>query len=193
MTPTPVKLTLADLEACFEGVIPSIISTADADGLPNISYLSHVAMVDGRHVALSNQFFAKTAANIRLNPHAMLLLVDARNSAQYRLQLVFAHTLETGPLFEHIALQLDASSAQVGMAGVMKLRNLDVFRVASIEAILPGPDRRTPEAQAEPVDRSCQDCRGDRRGSGCGRHHRCHAGRIAHRIRLRARLVAAAL
>ncbi|MBY5819529.1 GAF domain-containing protein [Rhizobium leguminosarum] len=129
------KLTLADLEACFEGVIPSIISTADADGLPNISYLSHVAMVDDRHVALSNQFFAKTAANIRLNPHAMLLLVDARNSAQFRLQLVFAHTLEAGPLFEHISLQIDASSAQVGMAGIMKLRNLDVFRVVSIEAI----------------------------------------------------------
>ncbi|API54766.1 histidine kinase [Rhizobium leguminosarum] len=129
------KLILADLEACFEGVIPSIISTADADGLPNISYLSHVAMVDDRHVALSNQFFAKTAANIRLNPHAMLLLVDARNSAQFRLQLVFAHTLEAGPLFEHISLQIDASSAQVGMAGIMKLRNLDVFRVVNIEAI----------------------------------------------------------
>ncbi|WP_436048397.1 GAF domain-containing protein [Rhizobium leguminosarum] len=135
MTRMSSKLTLADLEACFEGVIPSIISTADADGLPNISYLSHVAMVDDRHVALSNQFFAKTAANIRLNPHAMLLLVDARNSAQFRLQLVFAHTLETGPLFEHISLQIDASSAQVGMAGIMKLRNLDVFRVVSIEAI----------------------------------------------------------
>ncbi|WP_105422400.1 GAF domain-containing protein [Neorhizobium sp. T25_27] len=135
MTPTSTRLTLADLEACFEGVIPSIISTADADGLPNISYLSHVALVDDRHVALSNQFFAKTAANIRLNPHAMLLLVDARNSAQYRLELVFAHTLEAGSLFEHVALQIDASSAQVGMAGIMKLRNLDVFRVVSIEAI----------------------------------------------------------
>lgn len=135
MTRMSSMLTLADLEACFEGVIPSIISTADADGLPNISYLSHVAMVDDRHVALSNQFFAKTAANIRLNPHAMLLLVDARNSAQFRLQLVFAHTLEAGPLFEHISLQIDASSAQVGMAGIMKLRNLDVFRVVSIEAI----------------------------------------------------------
>ncbi|WP_315858480.1 GAF domain-containing protein [Rhizobium leguminosarum] len=135
MTQMSNKLILADLEACFEGVIPSIISTADADGLPNISYLSHVAMVDDRHVALSNQFFAKTAANIRLNPHAMLLLVDARNSAQFRLQLVFAHTLEAGPLFEHISLQIDASSAQVGMAGIMKLRNLDVFRVVSIEAI----------------------------------------------------------
>ncbi len=130
-----MTLKLADLQACFEGVIPSIISTADADGLPNVSYLSHVAMVDDRHVALSNQFFAKTAANIRLNPHATVLLVDGRTAAQYRLEAVFAYSLDEGPFFDHLSLQLDASSAQVGMAGIMKLQNLDVFRVNHIEAI----------------------------------------------------------
>ncbi len=130
-----MSLKLSDLSACFEGVIPSIISTADAEGLPNISYLSHVAMVDDRHVALSNQFFAKTAANIRLNPHAAVLLVDARNAAQFRLEVVFAYSVDEGPLFDHLSLQLDASSAQVGMAGIMKLRNLDVFRVIRIDAI----------------------------------------------------------
>lgn len=130
-----MALKLTDLQACFEGVIPSIISTSDPDGLPNVSYLSHVAMVDERHVALSNQFFAKTAANIRLNPHATVLLVDGRTAAQYRLETVFAYSLDEGPLFDHLSLQLDASSAQVGMAGIMKLRNLDVFRVSNIEAI----------------------------------------------------------
>lgn len=144
-----MTLKLSDLHACFEGVIPSIISTADPDGLPNVSYLSHVAMVDDRHVALSNQFFAKTAANIRLNPHATVLLVDGRTAAQYRLEAVFAYSLDEGPLFDHLSLQLDASSAQVGMAGIMKLRNLDVFRVNNIEAIPvqleaanPAPPRR---------------------------------------------------
>ena len=63
-----MTLRLSDLSACFEGVIPSIIATASADGMPNISYLSHVVQVDADHVALSNQFFAKTAANVRANP-----------------------------------------------------------------------------------------------------------------------------
>ena len=124
--------TLAELEACFEGVIPSIISTADADGLPNISYLSHVAIVDDDHVALSNQFFAKTAANIRLNPQATLLVVDGHNGAQFRLDLQFAYSMESGPLFDSLALQVEASSAQAGMADVMRLRHVDVFRVLAI-------------------------------------------------------------
>ncbi len=127
--------SLAELEACFEGVIPSIISTADADGIPNISYLSHVAIVDDEHVALSNQFFAKTAANIRLNPQATLLVVDGQNGAQFRLELLFAHSMEDGPLFDRLSLQVSASSAQVGMSEVMRLRLVDVFRVLSIEAV----------------------------------------------------------
>ena len=124
--------SLVELEACFEGVIPSIIATADADGLPNISYLSHVAIVDDQHVALSNQFFAKTAANIRLNPQATLLVVDGHNGAQFRLDLRFAYSMESGALFDSLALQVEASSAQAGMGDVMRLRHVDVFRVLDI-------------------------------------------------------------
>ena len=57
-----MTISLRDLSACFEGVIPSIISTVSSDRIPNISYLSHVALIDDAHVALSNQFFSKTAA-----------------------------------------------------------------------------------------------------------------------------------
>jgi len=142
-----LTLSLVDLEACFEGVVPSIVATADGNGVPNISYLSHVAMVDDEHVALSNQFFGKTSANIRMNPRATLIVVDARDGAQYRLELTFAYSLDAGPLFEHLSLQLDASSAQVGMAGVMRLRALDVFRVIRIEAVRTTID---PEQKASP-------------------------------------------
>ncbi len=133
-----MMIRLRDLDDCFEGVIPSIIATAAADGTPNISYLSHVALVDDDHIAISNQFFAKTAANIRANPHVSLQLVNGRNGKQYRLDATWVASEDNGPFFAHVENQLLASSAQVGMAGVMRLRAIDIFRVDSIAAV-PSP------------------------------------------------------
>lgn len=142
---------LSDLSACFEGVIPPIIATASADGMPNISYLSHVVRVDEGHVALSNQFFAKTAANIRANPKVTLILVDGFTGDQYLLDIGFVRSVDTGPLFDKIALQLKASSAQVGMSEVMRLRSADIFRVYGIEKV-PSPVETAPAMMArEPV------------------------------------------
>lgn len=145
-----MSIRLSDLSACFEGVIPSIIATASADGMPNISYLSHVVRVDEEHVALSNQFFAKTAANVRANPHVTLILVDGFTGDQFLLDVGFVRAVDAGPLFDRIALQLKASSAQVGMSEVMRLRSADIFRVHGIEKVpspvetVPGPAPRAP-------------------------------------------------
>ena len=133
-----MTIRLRDLQVCFEGVIPSIISTASQDGVPNISYLSHVAFVDDEHVALSDQFFSKTAANIRGNNNAAVMLVDPRDGSQYRLSVIFERSLDSGALFETMATELRASSAQIGMADVMRLRGVDLYRVASVEAV-PSP------------------------------------------------------
>ena len=85
-----MTIRLRDLQVCFEGVIPSIIATASPGGVPNISYLSHVALVDDEHVALSDQFFSKTAANIRGNNNAAVMLVDPRDGSQYRLSVILS-------------------------------------------------------------------------------------------------------
>lgn len=132
-------IRLSDLRDCFEGVIPSIIATSSADGVPNVSYLSHVAQVDDAHVALSNQFFGKTAANLRDNPQAAIMLVDSASGRQVRLTAVWIGTQRDGPLFDEMAASLRASSAQVGMAEVMRLAAVDVFRVERIDA-LPHPE-----------------------------------------------------
>ena len=130
-----MSLGLRDLYACFDGVIPSIIATASQDGVPNISYLSHVVLVDDEHVALSNQFFSKTAANVRANNHAAVLLVDPRDGEQYRLAVSFERSLGSGALFDAMAAQLRASSVQLGMEDVMRLRGVDIYRVVSVHAV----------------------------------------------------------
>ncbi|WP_127092209.1 GAF domain-containing protein [Aquabacter cavernae] len=145
-----MSLRLSNLSACFEGVIPSIIATAAADGMPNISYLSHVVRVDEDHVALSNQFFAKTAANIRANSHVTLIVVDGFTGDQFLLNVAFVRSVDTGPLFDRIALQLKASSAQVGMSEVMRLRSADIFRVHRIEPV-PSPVETASARRRDPV------------------------------------------
>ena len=130
-----MTLSLRDLAACFEGVIPSILATASADGVPNISYLSHVEFVDDEHVALSNQFFSKTAANVQANSQAALLLVDPRDGEQYSLMVTFVRSLGDGALFQAMATHLRASSAQIGMDDVMRLRGVDLYRVDRIDAV----------------------------------------------------------
>lgn len=137
-----MTIRLQSLSACFEGVVPSIIATASPDGIPNISYLSHVALVDDERVALSNQFFSKTAVNIRANPAAALLLVDGRDGAQYRLAVTFERSLDSGALFDEMAAQLRASSAQLDMADVMRLRGVDIYRVNSVDAVSDSADAR---------------------------------------------------
>jgi len=144
-----MNLRLSDLSACFEGVIPSIIATASADGMPNISYLSHVVRVDDDHVALSNQFFAKTAANVRANPKVTLILVDGFTGDQFLLDIAFVRSVDAGPLFDKIARQLKASSAQVGMSEIMRLKSADIFRVHGIEKV-PSPVDAAPAAGGRP-------------------------------------------
>ena len=140
-----MTLCLRDLHACFDGVIPSIIATASQDGVPNISYLSHVGLVDDERVVLSNQFFSKTAANVRANNRAAVLLVDPRDGEQYRLVVTFERSLDSGGLFDAMAAQLRASSAQLGMEDVMRLRGVDIYRVVSVHAV-PSPAAATASA-----------------------------------------------
>ncbi|WP_028744897.1 GAF domain-containing protein [Rhizobium mesoamericanum] len=146
-----MNLRLSDLSACFEGVIPSIIATASADGMPNISYLSHVVRIDEEHVALSNQFFAKTAANVRANPRVTLILVDGLTGDQFLLDISFVRSVDAGALFDKIARQLKASSAQIGMAEVMRLRSADIFRVHGIEKVRSPAETSSPTTGRSPI------------------------------------------
>lgn len=135
-----MSASLRDIRNCFEGVIPSIIATLDGDGLPNVSYLSHVHFVDEEHVALSNQFFSKTAANVQATGGATVLVVDARTGDQHMLDLRYVGAVAEGELFQRMEAQLDASSSEQGMAEVMALRSADLYRVAAHWPVPNPPD-----------------------------------------------------
>lgn len=134
-------LTVADLTTCFEGAVPAVIATASADGTPNVTYLSRVHAVDAERVALSNQFFSKTVANLAENPRASVLIIDPSTYDEFRLTLVYERTERRGPVFDRLRADIDMLAALEGMPDVFKLRAADIYRVVHIE--------QTPSARRE--------------------------------------------
>lgn len=144
-----MTLKLGDLRRCFEGAVPAVIATADADGTPNVTYLSRVRFVDDERVALSNQFFSKTMRNLAQNPRADVLLLDPINYDEYRLHLAYERTERRGPVFERLREDIDALAALQGMADVFKLRAADIYRVVELEVVPTKVRRPDDDAVAE--------------------------------------------
>ncbi len=151
-------LTLRDLELCFEGAVPAVVATASAAGVPNVTYLSRVRRVDDERIALSNQFFSKTARNLAENPRASVLLLDPTTYDQYRLTLVYERTERRGPVFEQLRADVDATAAIQGMEGVFKLRAADVYRVLHIDQVPSASPKVAPRAstRARSLDRMAE-------------------------------------
>ena len=136
MSPDGSALTLRDIPACFEGLIPAEIATASADGEPNVTHLSKVHMLDDERVVLTNQFFSKTTRNLAENPIACVVVIDPTTFDSYRLLVQYERTERRGPIFERLRRDVDAIAALTGMEGVFKLRSADVYRVLELELVV---------------------------------------------------------
>ncbi len=126
-------IRLDSLDRCFHGIVPGVLATCDREAIPNVSYISQVHLIDEHRLALSCQFFNKTRQNLDVNPLATLELYDPLTFEAYRLRLKFLRAETTGPLFDAMAVRIQAIASHTGMAGVFKLRSADVFEVQSIE------------------------------------------------------------
>jgi adenylate cyclase len=126
---------LQQIKLCFEGAVPAVIATAAADGTPNVTYLSRVLAVDNERIALSNQFFSKTARNLAENPRASVLVIDPTTYLEYRLRLVYERTERRGPVFDRLREDIAALAALTGMEGVFRLRAADIYRVDHLERV----------------------------------------------------------
>ena len=135
MNAAGLSVPLSTLERCFQGIIPSLVATADAEGVPNVTYVSQVHFVDDRHVALSRQFFNKTTRNLQVNPRACIELYDPVTFEAYRLRARFVREESSGPLFESMSLRIQVIASHTGMSGVFRLLAADVFEVEAVERV----------------------------------------------------------
>jgi hypothetical protein len=123
------------IRPCLEGVIPGVVATCSADGIPNVAYLSQVEYVDPAHLALSFQFFNKTRHNVLANAHVELLVIDPRTGALYRIRARYLRTETEGALFERMKAKLAGIASHTGMSGVFRLLGSDVYEVQGIEQV----------------------------------------------------------
>jgi hypothetical protein len=140
-----MTITLESLATCFQGLLPAQLFTCSADGVPNATYLSHVEYVDAHHVALSFQFFNKSRRNIAENPQARVMVLDPDTGQGWCLTLLYVRSETTGPLFERMALRIEAIASYCGLKGIFKLRAADVYRVLGVEPVPEESGARTPE------------------------------------------------
>jgi adenylate cyclase len=133
--PEMSPIRLAEISRCFQGVIPSIVATADLNGIPNVTYVSQIFLVDDRHVALSCQFFNKTRRNLDVNPRACAEIYDPLTFQPYRLRLKFLRSETSGALFDAMSVRIQAIASLTGMAGVFKLIAADILEVEAVEQV----------------------------------------------------------
>jgi hypothetical protein len=139
---------LESLATCFQGLLPAQLYTCSADGIPNAAYLSHVDYVDPQHVALSYQFFNKSRRNIAENPRALVIVQDPDTGQGWSLRLRYIRSETSGPLFDRMALRIEAIASYCGLKGIFKLLAADIYEVHAIEPVPEEPGTRAPEQLA---------------------------------------------
>jgi adenylate cyclase len=139
-------IRLESLASCFQGLIPATLFTCSREGVPNAAFLSHVDYVDAEHVALSFQFFNKSKANITENPHALVRLIDPDTSQGWQLRLRYVRSETSGPVFERMALRIEAIASYSGLKGIFKLLAADIYRVLSVKEVEGEGPRALPHA-----------------------------------------------
>jgi hypothetical protein len=122
-----------DMKVAMQGIIPSVISTCDANGIPNVAMISQAYYVDEDHVAISNQFFNKTIRNIQVIPKACLIVQNPIDRSHWKLNIEYSHSETDSELFEQMEMQLEAIASMVGMEDVFKLKAAVVFKVLSVQ------------------------------------------------------------
>lgn len=129
-----MKVRLTEIGDCFEGGVPSIIASCDAQGVPNVTFLSVVHHLEEDLIGLSFQFFNKTRRNIAVNPVVRILFYSPTTGAGYWMLARFLHSETEGPRFDRMAASISGTSAISGAPDTFKLAGLDVYRVLECDA-----------------------------------------------------------
>lgn len=142
-------VTLKSVRRMFEGVIPAVMCSVSAEGMPHLCFLSQVEYVDEGHVALSFQFFNRSRENILATRRCMVSVDDPYTAAGIRMQLRYVRTECSGPVFERMRAKLAGIAAHTGMDKVYRLLGADIYEVSSVREIAGRRPLLAPQARCD--------------------------------------------
>ena len=132
------SLITDEIQEALQGVIPSVIATVSANGIPNLTYISQAHFVNEDHLAISWQFFNKTWRNIQNNPNFSVVVTAPKTWAMWKINLRFEELLKEGELFDEMEIALEAIATMQGASDVFKLAAILYCKVESIETQFDG-------------------------------------------------------
>jgi hypothetical protein len=134
---TPSKITPEMLPA-MQGVIPPAMATCTADGTPNVTAISQVYYADDSRIAISRQFFNTTFRNLNENPSLAVVITCPETFSMWKIGLRFLESQSDGPVYDQMAMQLEAIATMQGMTDVFSLMSADICAIESIETLFDG-------------------------------------------------------
>ena len=132
------SLITPEIQEALQGLVPSVIATSSASGIPNITYISQAHFVDDDQLALSWQFFNKTWRNIQENPHFSVVVTEPKNWVMWKINLQLEEVLKEGDLFDEMEMALEAIASMQGASDVFKLAAILLCRIESIDTQFDG-------------------------------------------------------
>lgn len=122
-----------ELQPALQGFVPGTVGTCSLDAEPNVTFITQAYYVDEHHIALSRQFFNKTAKNVTENPKAHIQVFHPETGEDWRLVAEYERSEPEGDLFDSMEMQLEAIASTTGMTDVFNLLSADIYAVISIE------------------------------------------------------------
>lgn len=121
----------SEMTPAFEGIFPSTIITSSPDGVPNITNLSRVWMINANQAAIANQLLNKTMRNLEQNPYALLRLPHPDDLLHWEIAVRLIRCDHEGELYRRVADDLQAAAWMAGASDSVTLRSVLVFEVLS--------------------------------------------------------------
>jgi uncharacterized protein len=118
----------------FDKVPAVVLSTASPDGIPNAVPVGSKKIIDDHTLLFSDQFFNKTLANIKDNPHVAVTFWEEQEGYQLKGR-VSVET--TGTRYEETARWIEEMGNKIGFP--LKSKGVVIFSIEEIYGVSPGP------------------------------------------------------